>query len=142
MSRGPKLKPIKLKIAGTVGESLAIRNPPPPKHLSKIAAQKWRSIMPILSQLGTLAESDLTLVEMFCVAYGRWREAEKEVEARGGMVLTVKGGSYESPWISLSKRFIEIAIKLTQELGLSPTARAKIVGAPRGTGKRIVQRVR
>lgn len=139
---GPKNKPIKLKIAGTVGESLAIACPRPPSHLGKIAAQKWRSIMPILSQLGTLAESDLTLVEMFCVCYGRWREAEKQVEARGGMVLIVKGGSYESPWISLAKRFIEISIKLTTELGLSPTARAKIMGAPRATGKKIIRRVR
>jgi P27 family predicted phage terminase small subunit len=140
--KGPKCKPVKLKIAGTVGESLAIRNPPPPKHLGKIAAAKWRSIMPILSQLGTLAESDLTLVEMFCACYGRWREAESKVESMGGMVLAVKGGSYESPWVSLAKRFIEISIKLTQELGLSPTARAKIMGTPRGTGKRIVRRVR
>jgi P27 family predicted phage terminase small subunit len=128
--KGKKNTPVILSIDGDKPVK-PIRNPQPPAHLGKFAREKWRKIMPLLSSLGTLTDNDLTLVEMFCACYENWRTAQKEY-GKGGIVLKAdEGGYYQSPWFSAANRMIEISTKLCSELGLSPTARAKIMGAER-----------
>lgn len=57
----------------------------PPRHLGKLARECWRLIV---AEQGALAESGLAwitrsdglAIELVCVAYARWREADKALE--------------------------------------------------------------
>jgi P27 family predicted phage terminase small subunit len=126
----PKKTPVILSIDGDE-PAKPIKNVPPPKHLDKIAANKWRSLMPTLINLRTLTISDLTLLEMFCVCYANWRKAIVECNTSGLVLKANEGGYYVSPWSGVQNRMVELSTKLCSELGLSPTARAKIMGAER-----------
>ena len=137
--RGKKNTPVILSIDGDDAVK-PIKNPQPPKHLNKIAAEKWRKIMPLLSSLGTLTDNDLTLVEMFCCCYANWRDAQTQY-SKGGIVLKAdEGGYYQSPWFNAANRMIEISTRLCSELGLSPTARVKIMGADRPSKRGSITR--
>jgi P27 family predicted phage terminase small subunit len=127
----PKRTPVILSIGGGDSDVKPIKNPPAPKHLDKIAATKWRSVVPTLTKMRTLTLSDLTLLEMFCVCYSNWRKAITVCNTDGLVLKADEGGYYVSPWSGVQNRMVELSTKLCSELGLSPTARAKIMGAER-----------
>lgn len=136
--RGRKPKPTKLRLLGgnagkrPVGEEprppVPESTPYAPRHLNDDAKREWRRIVKILLGLGLYTEVDRAALAMYCQAWGRWVEAERQVEATGGPVLTSKetGNLYQNPYLYVANRAWEQVRKMLTEFGLSPSARSRL----------------
>lgn len=107
----------------------------PPSWLTKPEKKAFKVAADILSAWGILTPADEGVVTMYVVALSRWKEAEEHIRAEGMFVPTTvidkKGNSHrinqENPWYAVSIDQMKASIKLQQQLGFSPNARAKIL---------------
>lgn len=145
--RGPLPKPTALRKAeGNVGRlpihpdepQPLVEKPRCPQHLSKIARRHWHMILPLLYNLGLIAKIDLSTFAAYCQNYGRWVKAERELAKEGeGEVITSKHGqSYQSPWLSISNKCLELQKHYESSFGLSPATRVRLSTSLVSTKKR------
>jgi P27 family predicted phage terminase small subunit len=91
VTRGRKPKPTALKVIEGNRSKTILRpdtiQPPkrskplaPPPHLTQAARSEWRRLALGLTQLGLLSTMDRAAFAAYCQAYGRWVEAERELE--------------------------------------------------------------
>jgi len=73
-----------------------------------------------------LSASAAPAMEAYCRAYCRWQEAEQQIRAFGVVLKSPAGGLYQSPFLAISNRAMDRAIRLAGELGLTPEARARL----------------
>lgn len=79
--------------------------------------------------LGLYTDVDRAALAMYCQAWGRWVEAEREL-AKGEMILTSdKGNLYQNPWLHVANRAWEQMRKILAEFGLTPSSRSRLVVA-------------
>ena len=103
------------------------RTPSPPRKLSKVAKAEWKRLAKELHRLGLLTVVDVTMLEMYCLAYGRWMDAEEHVRLEGTIVLSpLKETPMQNPYLSIANRAMEQMLKLSQEFGFTPASRSKI----------------
>lgn len=96
--------------------------PKMPKHMTGIAADRWKEMVKILRARGTLTKGDGPALELYCETYARWRACLKEVEDHGVMVdVTVLGSSGEP----FTKRVQNPAAKLAAQMENSLRAMLK-----------------
>jgi len=130
------------KLAGNPGKRpLNDREPQPPvpagkpyapRFLCEEGKKEWRKIIPVLMELGLYTELDHAALEMYCQAYGRWIEAEKMLDATGGMIIeSTRGTSYYNQWYGVADKMFERVRKMLAEFGLSPGQRSRVVAAAR-----------
>lgn len=62
----------------------------------------------------------------YCVSWGRWVEAERELQKSGAVVMTPNKFPVQSPWLAISNRALQQMMKALAELGLSPTSQARV----------------
>lgn len=134
MSRGPIPKSAELrKREGNPGK-VAIRDevkPPPlrperPPWLVGYAKEEWEFIVPHLERLGLLTQIDGTALGLYCLSYGRWREAEEILNSEGLTYTTPRGSKYKHPACSISKQYYDQMRQMLGEFGLTPQARARL----------------
>ena len=108
---------------------------PCPRWLRGDARREWLWIAPRLLNYRILADVDRTLLEQYCVAYARWREAERELETAPKVIAArAPDGSTKlirNPWLKISYdawRQVQVAL---MQLGMTPTARAAILSKER-----------
>ena len=139
--RGRKPKPAALKlIDGNPGKRPIGREPKPPdtrptcpSYLSPTAKAEWKRLAGALNEIGLLTQIDRTVLAAYCQAYGRWVEAEKRLAETPPLLKTPAGYVQTSPWITISNKQVELMVRLMGELGLSPSARARLaVQVPTG----------
>ena len=140
--RGRKPKPTALKlIEGNPGKRpINGREPKPPAsvptcpaHLSASAKAEWKRLARTLNEIGLLTQIDRSVLAAYCQAYGRWVEAERRLAETPPILKTPAGYVQISPWITISNKQVELMTRLMGELGLSPTARARLsVQVPTG----------
>lgn len=78
-----------------------------------------------------LAEKRIALVHkaafsIYCVAWGRWCDAEKELFKSGTTRKTPSGYMEQSPHLSIANTAMGQLTKALTHLGLSPTSQAKV----------------
>lgn len=141
MKPGPVPKPTQLKrLAGNPGkrplnerEAVVVvptSVPYAPRHLNHEAKREWRRVVKVLIDAGLYSEVDRAALAMYCQAWGRWVEAEREL-AKGQTVITgPKGGQYQNPWLSISNRAQAHLQRMIAEFGLSPAQRSRVVAMP------------
>lgn len=143
MGRGRKPKPTRLKlITGNPGcRPLPALEPQPrtvlpnaPRHLGDLASAEWRRMAKVLHRLGVLTETDLAGLEAYCVAYGRWREAEAKVRELGQVVERKDGKTLRSPWLQAANEAMKLMARLMVEFGLTPSSRTKVSRIEDGGG--------
>jgi P27 family predicted phage terminase small subunit len=147
MKRGPAPKPTSLKlIAGNPGRRpLAegearpkITEPDCPDHLSDDARAEWQRVMPLLVKNFLVTELDSASLALYCQSYGRWKEAERAIDAqraKGGDGMLVKAPSgypIQNPYLAIANRAMEDCYKYLQQFGLSPSARTRVQASPQG----------
>jgi P27 family predicted phage terminase small subunit len=99
-----------------------------------IAKAKWDHLCLQLHRAGILATIDSDLVESYCVTYSLYRKALASVQAEGATVTKGNGDVMRNPaCIELSGCMARMA-KLMTELGLTPSARSRIIAAPKDDG--------
>lgn len=143
MARGRPTKPTALKvIQGNPGKRKLDKNAPapdalaqvpdPPAWLGPIAASIWRQVAPWLVQARILTDTDLHNLELFAMAYQRWREAEDDVTRNGIVVMGAKQ-KIKNPACTVANESARRISTFGAALGLDPAARARL--KPGGEGE-------
>jgi P27 family predicted phage terminase small subunit len=89
---------------------------PPPSWLSRAAKAEWRRVMPLLVRRRILTVADLGGVENYCVAIGRARELERQIQAEGVI---------DPRLFRMQMAAIQSGRQLAAELGLTPVSRSR-----------------
>lgn len=112
-----------------------------PARLLDEARQIWDEIVPILDNMGVLTLADGNALTRYCSMFVRWWKAEEFLQKNGDsypIYQTTKGGElvydkngrkilrYMQQWpqVSIAKSLNASLLRLEQEFGLTPAARA------------------
>ena len=101
--------------------------PEPPDNLSRDARIEWERVTPILYDLGLLTNIDRAALVGYCVAWGRWMEAEDELRKYGPVVKAPSGYPVQSPFLAVANRAMKQTKEFLAEFGMSPSARTRVV---------------
>lgn len=136
MPRGPKPQPTNLKLLK--GENRTERlnkNEPKPRpvipkrpfFLSRRAKRIWDLLAPKLQRAGVLTEIDALALAALCQCYARYEEAEKSFDAETAvMEVGEQGYRQQVPEISIAHKYLDRAMKIMTEFGMTPSSRARI----------------
>lgn len=103
-----------------------------PDWLDEMAKQMWETVCPELCQKKVLAVTDLHNLEAFCMAYSRWRQAEREVALNGLVVVGATGGPIKNPACTVVNESLKQMSMYGASLGLDPSSRGRL--SPSGPG--------
>ena len=92
---------------------------PAPSFLSKEAKAEWRRVMPALVKRRILTVADLGGVENYCIAIGRVRQVERQIQASEGEI--------DPGLVRMQDKAIQTSRQLAAELGLTPVSRSRPV---------------
>lgn len=101
-----------------------LETPKPPAWLSKDAKAEWRRIMPLLVERRILTDADLGIVEAYCTAIARIREAERTIAKEGATYVSASGPK-RHPAVTLQDAAMKTARLCAAELGLTPVSRSR-----------------
>jgi P27 family predicted phage terminase small subunit len=100
-----------------------------PIHLDDVAKEKWIEVCDELIKLKSLRSSDFALIEMYCQAWSTWIECSEIIQIEGMKLIDRMGKHYRNPLCQDKKNAVDEVRKIAESLGLSPTARTRIVAA-------------
>jgi P27 family predicted phage terminase small subunit len=103
--------------------------PPAPKHLGDEARRIWKRLAKELLELELLTGVDLVALEGYCVTYERAIAAEAIVASEGRTVATAQGRKRHPELLTAEKARADLR-RYDQEFGFTPSARARLRGAP------------
>lgn len=140
--RGRKPKPTALKLLqGNPGKRPIDANEPQPavpagdrapyapRFLCDEGKAEWRRIIGYLLEAGLYTEVDRTALAMYCQAFGRWIEAEKQVDERGPICTSDNGNLYQNPWVAIANKRWDQVRKVMAEFGMTPSSRTRVTVA-------------
>ncbi len=113
-----------------------------PAHLSATARKEWRRLAKPLHDMGLVSTIDRAALAAYCQAYGRWVEAEQKLKETPTLLKTPSGYAQQSPWLSISNKQLELMGRYMAELGLSPSARRRVVSSTDGAPADRIDEVR
>lgn len=136
MGVGRKPKPTALRVLqGNPGKRAINRDEPKPDavipkvpdHVIGEGRKEWFRISKQLHALGLLTEVDRAALAAYCVAYGRWAEAEQNIQKYGVVLISGENSwPVQSPYLSIANRAMEQMVKMLGEFGMSPSSRARV----------------
>lgn len=113
--------------------------PEPADFIYGYALDEWHRIVPELHALGLLTVADIRVLEAYCQAYGRWREAEEALArvrqgdpVMHGLIIRIGGGAgtpVENPLVRIARNAAKDMLRYAIEFGLTPVARAHLSGS-------------
>lgn len=106
--------------------SAPTRTPPAPSHLNAHGKKEWRRIVKLLLNTKVYTDADHALLEAYCQAYGRWVDAEQQVQQFGSVIRTSNNNLVLSPYLSIANRALDQMQKLATEFGMSPVSRTRV----------------
>lgn len=158
--RGPKKTPTALRVVANAGIDQEPLPPPvdddrptPPAWLTKLARAEWDRIEQSLWAMGCLTEIDQGMFAAYCMAWGRYEQAEIDLNAwikaeqapkprakkkkagtrtSGAVVQTAAGNKIMNPLFGIVNTLRRDMQRLASEFGLSPAARAQVGGSGGG----------
>lgn len=92
----------------------------PPPTLSTAAQSHWKRLAPELQAAGTLSQKTSGILAALCVAYARWEDAEKQLDAKGPIVKSPNGFPVPNPYLPVSQKAVQQIRQLSEVLGLTP----------------------
>ncbi|ORE90156.1 phage terminase small subunit P27 family [Aurantimonas sp. 22II-16-19i] len=99
--------------------------PKAPAVLSREGKAEWKRIAAILVERRILTEADLGILEAYCMAFSRIREAERIIARDGQTTVNAKGEHKRHPASSLQDASIKTLRLCAGELGLTPVSRSR-----------------
>lgn len=103
---------------------MSSKAPKMPRDLSAAAATEWRRMARLLT--GKLNQLDEVALTVLCTSFADYREAQRQVDEHGTVVLGTTGQPIKNPYCLVLKESWERIRPLLGEFGLSPAARAKM----------------
>lgn len=141
---GPKPKPTVVKLfEGNPGKRALNKDEPkvpptklrPTTWLSVEAKREWRRVAKLLAKYKMITELDRQLLEAYCTAYARWREAEEEIDL---LVVRRKRKNFwiqkQNPYLAVSNMARKQMMECLAELGLTPSGRSRFIQAGKKRG--------
>jgi P27 family predicted phage terminase small subunit len=103
--------------------------PEPPLLLSPVARQEWIRTGGLLLRSRVLTEADLTAFAAYCVVYGRWVQAERDIDRKGILVRPTPGSKVRilNPMLPVANKCLQQMLQLQAEFGLTPSSRTRVV---------------
>lgn len=98
----------------------------PPKHLSKQEKELYIFLVEELRATGILNNLDITILETTVDAIAKMKEANKLIKKHGLIVEKADGTLQRNPASTIYKDYNSIFNKCCMEIGLSPSARARL----------------
>ena len=142
MRRGTKPKPTRVKLlTGNPGKrplnerepqpALPLSVPKPPRHLSADGRKEWFRVGNMLLRTRVLTEADLTALSAYATVYGRWMQAELEIERKGILVPAAPNSKFrvQNPMLAVANKAFQQMAQLLGEFGLTPSSRTSIIAA-------------
>lgn len=102
--------------------------PKPPKYLDEDAKEEWMEVVQDLYDCGILSTTDRMILANYCQAVSHWKGAELAFQEEKAMN---PDGAYHSSLLGVANRTLSIVAKLCSDLGMTPSARSRIVALPR-----------
>lgn len=132
--RGPAPKPTAIReLEGNPGHRPINRSEPKPEGeaicpewLSADAKDEWARVAPELTRMGLLTMVDTAALAAYCVAYGRWKEAELQIVREGHTFVTAAGYVAQHPAVGIANKAMEQIHKFCKEFGLTPSSRGRM----------------
>ena len=126
MSRGTKPKAPQLRILNgnaskrPISEARVVASiPKAPVILTADARREWNRITKELGALNKLTQLSLSDLTGYCVWLARAFKADAKLKREGEVLKGQRnGGSYQNPWLAVSKRAWEQVAKFATRLGL------------------------
>jgi P27 family predicted phage terminase small subunit len=114
---------------------LEARAPQAPSWLSAEARAVWDALVGPLEEAGIITVIDGHLLARYCDVWVRWREAGRFLDTHGPMFPNKDGngqtkGFLAWPQTVMYQQLGALLSKMEGELGMSPSARARVVAAP------------
>lgn len=100
--------------------------PPCPDYLDAVAKKEWVRMSHLLEPLGLLTAIDGTALALFCQAYSRWLEADRQIRQFGAVIKTPTGFPILNPYLSVMKGALAQMNKLIVEFGMTPSSRSRL----------------
>lgn len=100
--------------------------PDPPKWLDDEAVNEWHRVREILQSRGILSAEDWAILGAYCSVQQLLRTAWESISETGLVVHSVNGIEMPAPGVAIAKQMIDLGIKLSSRLGLSPADRASM----------------
>ena len=94
--------------------------------MGETAAAAYTKMGRLLNAMGLLTKVDIPALEAYCVAYGRWVEAEKKVKELGVVVKTTNGNPIQNPYLSAANKAMKQMRQWMSEFGLTPASRTRV----------------
>lgn len=136
MPRGRKPQPTPLKIlSGARPDRVnhAEPNCPPsrpfrPAHLDgdHAACVEWDRLLPDLEAAGILSQIDGPALALYCAAFSRYIQSEKEVATHGLLIETASGGLKANPAVTMARECRTEMMRLLAEFGCTPSSRSRV----------------
>ena len=101
--------------------------PAPPKHLNKIANDKFIEVCDLLSQMKVITQQDADAVEKYAINYATFRECYEQIKA-GNLIQTNPKTGYEnpSPYSRIMNQVSQQMDKFLLEYGFTAASRARM----------------
>jgi P27 family predicted phage terminase small subunit len=136
--RGRKPKPTELKkLTGVRASRINAdepkftpdSSPAAPPYLGAYAAQEWTRVYPELAKNNVLKVTDRAVLELYCEAYGDYREAQDALRGKKKVLIVHNGALQKRPEVSMKREAMGLVLKYASELGLTPSSRGKMSGS-------------
>lgn len=136
--RGPKKTPTRLRLLRgdprKEGQHADEPMPPvgivtPPEWVTGKALDKWNEVAPILTAMGVLTTADVEPLARYCAMYEQWLRYLDQIR-RGLDVLVMRDDKGKvkymqvSPAATMFTKLSQSLLRIEQEFGLTPSARA------------------
>jgi P27 family predicted phage terminase small subunit len=96
-----------------------------PSYLSGIASTEWDRVVPTLDQAKLTNPVARAAIEMYCVAYGRWRRAEDKMGDEDMIYDKEHGRWQRNPLLLIANKAQEQCLKCMIEFGMTPSSKTK-----------------
>ena len=100
--------------------------PLPPDFLSEEALKEWNRIAPKLYEAGLLTSMDRTAFAVYCLAYGRYRQALSKMQ-ENFVIVTKAGNEVRNPLLRVADAAAEQVLKIAKQFGMTPASRSKVL---------------
>jgi P27 family predicted phage terminase small subunit len=104
----------------------------PPTEIAEdvVASAEWRRVAPMLRLCGLVSRVERASLLALCQQWSRYLEALGKVRTLGMVVKKPSGIPVVNPYLSVSDHALALCVRLWAELGLTPSARARLAAIP------------
>jgi len=98
----------------------------PPDFLNKLGLKEWNELTKIFEKQGIISQIDKACLASYCQLFGRWAEAETELNKSTLLIKTTSGNIIQNPLLGIANTALKLMNKCLTEFGMTPASRNKV----------------